>query len=297
MRRCPASGPRRPIAPAEIDGYLALAAAQPTAARRMRAAALVCLGAGAGLIRADLRQVRGTDIFARSGGVIVQVRGRRPRAVPVLARYHQPLLAGGGVRRRAAWSPAAPTPHAGTSPTRWPRAGRRDRAAPAGHQPAARHLAGRRRAADRPGHVHARRRDHLQPAARRHHRRPAARRRGTGGGAARRQRAVSRARSPVIEDIIDGSGIRRGIEALLPAGVRRRQLSVRTLLLGMQLTLADGRPAHLTRVHAALTSAARRRPGPARRHRGLEDRPAPAHLPAGRAHLQPRRRSAGQGAS
>jgi integrase len=78
---------------AEIGGYLALAAAQPTVARRARAAALVCLGAGAGLIRCDLRQVRGSDVIARSGGVIVQVRGRRPRAVPVLARYHQPLLA------------------------------------------------------------------------------------------------------------------------------------------------------------------------------------------------------------
>jgi len=59
----------------------------------MRATGLVCLGAGAGLIRADLRAVRGTDITARSGGVIVQVSGNRPRAVPVLGRYHQPLLA------------------------------------------------------------------------------------------------------------------------------------------------------------------------------------------------------------
>jgi hypothetical protein len=40
-----------------------------------------------------LRQVRGTDVTARSGGVIVTVRGARPRVVPVLARYHQPLLA------------------------------------------------------------------------------------------------------------------------------------------------------------------------------------------------------------
>jgi hypothetical protein len=37
----------------------------------MRAAGLVCLGAGAGLIRSDLRQMRGTDISARSGGFIV----------------------------------------------------------------------------------------------------------------------------------------------------------------------------------------------------------------------------------
>jgi len=96
---CPADAPlpreraKAPYSPAEIGGYLALADAQPTVARRMRAAGLVCLGAGAGLIRADLRAVRGTDIACRSGGVLVTVRGSRPRAVPVLARYHQPLLA------------------------------------------------------------------------------------------------------------------------------------------------------------------------------------------------------------
>jgi hypothetical protein len=37
--------------------------------------------------------VRGTDVACRSGGVLVQVRGRRARVVPVLARYHAPLLA------------------------------------------------------------------------------------------------------------------------------------------------------------------------------------------------------------
>ncbi len=84
---------KAPYSAAEIAGYLALAGAQPTVPRRMRAAGLVCLGAGAGLAGADLRAVRGTDVICRSGGVIVQVRGRRPRAVPVLARYHEPLLA------------------------------------------------------------------------------------------------------------------------------------------------------------------------------------------------------------
>jgi integrase len=84
---------KQPYSAAEIAGYLALADAQPTAARRMRAAGLVCLGAGAGLIRADLRAVRGTDVTCRSGGVTVAVRGARPRTVPVLARYHEPLLA------------------------------------------------------------------------------------------------------------------------------------------------------------------------------------------------------------
>jgi hypothetical protein len=79
--------------PAEIAGFLALADAQPTRERQVRAAGLVCLGAGAGLIRGDLRDVRGTDVACRSGGVLVTVRGSRPRAVPVLAWYHAPLLA------------------------------------------------------------------------------------------------------------------------------------------------------------------------------------------------------------
>jgi hypothetical protein len=54
------------------------------------------------------------------------------------------------------------------------------------------------------------------------------------------------------ESVTDASGIAPRTEDMLPAGVRTRQLSVRTLLLGMMLALADGRPAHLTRVHQAL---------------------------------------------
>ena len=57
-----------------------------------------------------------------------------------------------------------------------------------------------------------------------------------------------------LEGVIDASGIAPRIEALLPAGARARQLSARTLLLGMMTALSDGRPAHLTRVHQALTS-------------------------------------------
>jgi integrase len=84
---------KQPYSRAEIAGFLALAGAQPTAERRARATGLVCLGAGAGLIRGDLRGARGSDVACRSGGVVVTVRGARPRAVPVLARYHGPLLA------------------------------------------------------------------------------------------------------------------------------------------------------------------------------------------------------------
>ncbi len=87
---------KQPYSAAEVAGLLALAGAQPTAERRARATGLVCLGAGAGLIRADLRDVRGSDVARRSGGVVVTVRGVRARTVPVLARYQGRLLAAAG---------------------------------------------------------------------------------------------------------------------------------------------------------------------------------------------------------
>jgi integrase len=80
-----------PYSETEIAGYLALAAAQRTVARRMRASALICLGAGAGLIGSELRDLRGVDVIERSGGLIVVVGGRRARTVPVLSRFHNEL--------------------------------------------------------------------------------------------------------------------------------------------------------------------------------------------------------------
>jgi hypothetical protein len=55
-----------------------------------------------------------------------------------------------------------------------------------------------------------------------------------------------------LEQIVDAAGVCEAIEARLPVGVRPRQLSVRTLLLGLLLAASDARPAHLTRVHRAL---------------------------------------------
>jgi integrase len=82
---------KAPYGEAEIAGYLALAAAQSTVAKRMRASALVCLGAGAGLVGQELRHLRGSDVVERSGGLLVAVSGPRARAVPVLERFHAPL--------------------------------------------------------------------------------------------------------------------------------------------------------------------------------------------------------------
>jgi hypothetical protein len=55
-----------------------------------------------------------------------------------------------------------------------------------------------------------------------------------------------------FEEIIDACGVAPQVEALLPIGVRHRQLRVRTLLAGMMLSQAGHRPAHLTRIRDAL---------------------------------------------
>jgi integrase len=82
-----------PYTDVEIAGFLRLADAQGTEARRMRGSALVCLGAGAGVIAGELRHVRGSDVLERCGGVIVTIAGARARSVPVLGRYRSRLLA------------------------------------------------------------------------------------------------------------------------------------------------------------------------------------------------------------
>lgn len=64
----------------------------------------------------------------------------------------------------------------------------------------------------------------------------------------------AKARLERLERIVDSSAVAERIEALLPVGVRPRQLRVRTLLVGMLLVACDGRAAHLRRVHEALTA-------------------------------------------
>ncbi|GEM_PF-6593761 len=106
---------KAPYSSQELGGYLALADAQRSALRRQRANALICLGAGAGPIGGELRGVSGADVVRRSGGVLVLVDGRRPRAVPVLSDYHERLCAC-RVLLRCATSSLATTPTATTSP-------------------------------------------------------------------------------------------------------------------------------------------------------------------------------------
>ncbi len=232
---------KKPYGPAEISGFLALADAQPTAERRMRAAGLICLGAGAGLIRGDLRDVRGTDVACRSGGVLVQVRGPRARAVPVLSRYQDRLLAAAGFAgsapvcggtetgRRNITTPLVRSLDGGAGLPRLDTS--RLRATWLADCGELLGLAAFMRAAgiscsQRLGDLVA----GLEPGGEEQAVRPA-------GG---RPAMIA---LPALEAVIDASGIAPRAEALLPSGARRRQLAVRTLLLGMLLALADGLPA------------------------------------------------------
>jgi hypothetical protein len=78
-----------------------------------------------------------------------------------------------------------------------------------------------------------------------------------------------------LEEITGASGVAPRAGALLPVGVRHRQLRIRTLLAGMMLSQAGQRPAHLTRVRGALLAL----PGPDQVRLGvLEDWETGPHL-------------------
>ncbi len=201
--------------------------------------------------------MRGTDVICRSGGVVVQVRGgRAPRAVRVLARYHGPLLASASFADdRLITGGADPHRHNIANPlTRSLARGTglpaldtsRLRATWLAEAAALIGLPTFLRAAgitccQRLGDITAA----LDSGGR-----------GTGGRAARRPGPVTAVSVPLaaIEDIIDASGAAPLIQALLPPAACSRQLTARTLLIGMHLALADARPAHLTRVRQALSS-------------------------------------------
>ena len=190
--------------------------------------------------------------------MIAEVRGARPRAVPVLARYHERLLAaaafagsglvtgGTSAVRKNITTPLTRSLSGGTGLPRLEASRLRvtwlaDCAQLPG--PATFMHAAGITCSQRLGDLLAA----LEPGRRGHR------------GRAARGDAMS---IPLagLEEITGASGVAPRIEALLPIGVRHRQLRVRTLLAGMMLSQADHRPAHLTRVRDALTAL----PGPTR---------------------------------
>jgi hypothetical protein len=86
----PRNRSKAPYSAAEMAGFCRLCDTQPTEARRQRLAALICLGAGAGLSGPDMRALSGEHVVRRSGGLVVLVRGR---VAPVLSAYQLRLVA------------------------------------------------------------------------------------------------------------------------------------------------------------------------------------------------------------
>lgn len=78
---------KAPYEPELIDQYLALADAQATARRRNGLAAIVLLGAGAGLSANEMRYVTGNRISFENGLQRVRLERRTARWAFVLARY------------------------------------------------------------------------------------------------------------------------------------------------------------------------------------------------------------------
>ena len=90
-RRCPRAGPRPPTRRARSTPTWPWRRPSRRGRGACAPAGLIALGAGAGLVGTDLRCVRGVDVVARSGGLVVIVGGKKARVVPVLARYHDLL--------------------------------------------------------------------------------------------------------------------------------------------------------------------------------------------------------------
>ena len=102
---------------AEVSEYLRLAQNQNTPARRIRLTGYVCLAAGAGLFKSELRVARGCDVMSDGEIVLAETHGTHARTVVVDAGFAEPLLlvakevgddffAGGGTSRKDAGSRA-----------------------------------------------------------------------------------------------------------------------------------------------------------------------------------------------
>ncbi|GLU88070.1 MULTISPECIES: site-specific integrase [Agromyces] len=92
--RLPALSSAEPSAPytqAELNSFNSWARTQPTEVARQSAAALVTLGAGAGLAARELAAVVPEDIVVDDEGTLIHVRGERPRTVPLLRSWEELL--------------------------------------------------------------------------------------------------------------------------------------------------------------------------------------------------------------
>lgn len=82
-----------PYTPAEIVEFRAWARGQRTVANRRKATLMLALSAGTGLWPAEIALVQPEDIVIDSAGVLVTVRGDKPRRAPVFHEWEADLRA------------------------------------------------------------------------------------------------------------------------------------------------------------------------------------------------------------
>lgn len=77
---------------------------QPTPGKRANAETLLALGFGAGLSGREIINLTVDDIHADEEGVVVRIRGDRPRSVPVLREWERALFDQATVEPGEAWA-------------------------------------------------------------------------------------------------------------------------------------------------------------------------------------------------
>lgn len=82
----------KPYIDAEVAALDGWARGQRTAGRRVKAQVLLALTLGAGLYSNEIVSLRVRDVAVDDDGVVVSVRGSKPREVPVLAAYERVLV-------------------------------------------------------------------------------------------------------------------------------------------------------------------------------------------------------------
>ncbi len=87
-----ASDPQRPYTEAQIGSLRSWASGQGTPGRRRDASTLLALGLGAGLAAEDIRFLTASMVHRDAHGVVIDVPGRRPRLVPVIDSWSEPIL-------------------------------------------------------------------------------------------------------------------------------------------------------------------------------------------------------------
>ena len=104
LRPLGASASTAPYSKAEVSALKSWARSQRTGDRLRSAECLLALGLGAGLSGKEIIATRIDDIEVDDMGVVVRVRGARPRAVPVIRQWERALVEQAGASNAEGWA-------------------------------------------------------------------------------------------------------------------------------------------------------------------------------------------------